>query len=483
MSVKRVVVTGSGIAPAMAAIAIRRAFARGGVEVEWVETPDMGSPHRTVSGLPNLRAFHRLLRVSESEVLEPANGCFALARHYAGFSPGLDWWHSYGPIGRPFQSLPFAQYWIKAHGAGMPAAFDHFGREAVACRNGRIWLSDGPSGAAVAYGYHLDAAGYAALVHARALKEGVTIVRDAVPAAVVERGRVSAVRLSSGRRIAGDLFVDAQGAIRAALGDDDRVDAAVSSCDRLLTGSAPVLDPKPLYTRVTAHRAGWSALTPLQDRTGVTVAYDSSRVSDGEAIQLAGAPLIGEPDFAQLKPFRRTAPWAGNVVAIGDAAEMVEPLGGFDLHRVQIACAHLVSLWPVDAGAMPEGEIYNEEVANFQARLADFDVAQYGLSRRDEPFWQAARARPRSPELDARISLFAARGMIIEYNQDSFAADEWQALLIGAGVMPRSYDPQVDRVDEQAIMMDFQSQLGAIQADVMAMATHEVALAWAMLST
>ncbi|MEZ0242361.1 MAG: tryptophan halogenase, partial [Sphingomonas sp.] len=72
------------------------------------------------------------------------------------------------------------------------------------------------------------------------------------------------------------------------------------------------------------------------------------------------------------------------------------------------------------------------------------------------------------------------RGMIIEFNQDSFAPDEWQALLFGAGVMPRSYDPQVDRIDRQAIMADFQSQLGTIQADVTAMDTHDAALARAM---
>ncbi|MEZ0243592.1 MAG: tryptophan 7-halogenase, partial [Sphingomonas sp.] len=88
MTVRRVVVVGSGIAPAMAAIAIRRAFARGGVEVEWIETPDAGSPHRTVAGLPNLQVFHRLLGLSEAELLRACAGTFALGRHYVGFSPG-----------------------------------------------------------------------------------------------------------------------------------------------------------------------------------------------------------------------------------------------------------------------------------------------------------------------------------------------------------------------------------------------------------
>jgi len=480
MKLSRVVVVGQGIAPAMAAIALRRAFARGGLAVEWVETPAATPPHQTVAALPNLQAFHRLLGLDQATLLRASHGYFTLGRHYVGFSPGRDWLHSHGPIGRPFESLPFVQYWIKAHAAGFPAAFDHFGREAVAARNGRMRLSDTAQGAATAHGYHLDATGYAAALRALALSAGVTITPDAAPVASVESSRISALTLSDGRRLEGELFVDALGTVRAALDEDDLAAASVSGCDRLMLGSAPALGAKPLYSRVTAHRAGWAALTPLQDRTGIVVTYDSAMVTDAEAVQLAGAPLTAEPHFAPLAPFHRTRPWAGNAVAIGDAAGQAEPLGGFELHRLQVACTHLVSLFPVDPDAMPEAGIYNEELAAYHARLQDFDVAQYVLNRREEPFWQAARARPRSPELDARIDLFAARGMIIEFNQDSFAPEEWQASLIGAGVIPRSYDPQVDRIEEGAVLADFHAQLAAIQADVTSMDSHDAALAQGM---
>ena len=46
--------------------------------------------------------------------------------------------------------------------------------------------------------------------------------------------------------------------------------------------------------------------------------------------------------------------------------------------------------------------------------------------------------------------------------------------------MPRSYDPQVDRVPEQQVMAAFKAQLSSIRADVTAMDTHEAALAKAM---
>jgi tryptophan halogenase len=480
MTVRRVAVVGSGIAPAMAAIALRRAFARGGVAVDWVETPDTISPHATLAALPNVQAFHRLLGIGEAELLRAARGTFALARQYLGFTPGGDWLHSYGPVGRPFAAQPFAQYWIKARAGGLPARFEDFGREAVAARNGLIRLGDSAAGAPLAYGYHLDARGYAALLREQAERAGVTIIADPGPSAVTGDGRVKALRLADGRTIEADLFVDALGEVRAALGEDETADAAVTGCDRVMLASAPALRPAPLHSRVTAHKAGWTVLHPLQDRTGICVAYDSRTVGDDEAVVLAGAPLTGEPHFVPLRPFRRVRPWAGNVVAIGDAAGAVEPLGGVELHRLQVALTHLVSLFPVDAAVMPEAEIYNEELAGYHARLQDFDAAQAGLNGRDEPFWQAERARPRSAELDARISLFGARGMIAQYNQDSFAPDEWQACLLGNGIVPRSWDPQVDRVDEQSVMEDFRAQLMAIRADVSAMESHEAALARAM---
>lgn len=479
MRPRRVVVVGNGIAPAMAAIALRRAFGRAGLEVAWIETPGGASAHQVAAALPNLQAFHRLLGLSEAEALCAGRGTFALGRQYLGFAPGGDFLHSYGPVGRPFAGLPFAQYWIKARAAGLPAGFEDFGREGVAARNGRLRLADGPGGPATAHGYHFDARGYAGALREQAVRTGVAIAPDTAPVAIAAGGKVTSLALSDGRRVEGDLFVDAgaSAAIRSALGGDEVADASMSGCDRLMLGSGAPLRPLPLHSRVTAHRAGWAALHPLGDRTGIAVAYDSAAMRDDEAVALAGMPLLGEPDFVPLAPFRRIRPWEGNVVAIGDAAAQAEPLAGLGLHCAQIAVTHLVSLFPVDVDAMIEAGIYNEELAGYHARLQDFAAAHYALGRRDEPFWHAARARPRSPELDARIALFGARGMIAEYNHDSFAPDEWQACLLGHGLMPRSWDPQVDRVDEQAVMADFRAQLAAIRADVTAMDSHEAALA------
>lgn len=481
MTVRHVAVVGHGAAAAIAATALARAFGRGGLVVSWIETLDETSPNTVLAGWPNLAALHRLLGVDTGALMRAAGGSFALGRQYVGFAGGDgEYLHSYGPVGRPVEGLPFIQLWLKARAAGLPAGFADFAREAVAARNGRIRALEGAGGRETAHGHHFDARGYGAALRAHAVREGVTITLDADPRPSVADGRVTALHLSGGQTITADLIVDATAgaSVLGVLSDGEPPDASVSSCNRLLTGSGRPFAPVPLYSRVAAHRAGWAALQPLQGRTGILVAFDDRLMDAREAASQALLPFVGEPQGIALTPVRRGCPWVGNVVAIGDAAGVAEPLAVPELHRVQIAITHLVALFPVRADAMPEAGIYNEEMAEWNARLQDFEAAPYRLNtRHGEPFWDAARTRPVSPTLEARIDLFSARGMVAQYNQDSLTEDEWQAVFLGLGLSPRAWDPQVDRVDEGLAMTNFREQLAAIRTDVTAMDTHDAALA------
>lgn len=481
MNLRHVVVVGHGHAPAIAAVALRRAFGRGGLKVTWVETPGQASAHEVLASLPNLQVFHQLLGLDAASVMQAASGTFTLGRQYVGFAgEGSEFLHGYGPIGRPIAGLPFLQFWLKARAAGMPAALGDFSREVAAARNGRVRVRDGQDGFATAHGYHLDARGYSAMLRRHAEGQGVTITVDAAPVAVVADGRVTALRLTDGREVAADLFIDttAGASIRGALDDGGPVEAAVSGCTRLLRGSGRALAPLPLYSRAAAHRAGWSALYPLRDRTGIVVAYDEDVMSDEAAAETVPVAFDSGWEVAPLASFTLRRPWGGNVVAIGDAAGQGEPVSATGLHRLQVAVTHLISLFPVSVERMPEAGIYNEELDGWQSRLRDFDMVPFALNRREgEPFWDAARSRPVSAELEARVALFAARGMVAQYNQDSFAGDEWQGCFIGMGIAPRGWDPQADHADEQRVMADFRAQLMDIRADVTAMDTHEHALA------
>lgn len=473
-AVNRVIVLGGGVAAGMAALAITRALGRLGVEVTWVargETPAQAA----LVALPDVVAFHRLLGISEADLLRGASATLTLGQQFAGWSGNappfvLAW----GDAGASFGGLPFVQYWVRARHAGLQVPLEDFCLAAAAAKQGRVG-EGGQSKQAVKPGLQLDAAGYARLLRAACVAAGVRIVDGAGARPEFAAGRVCGLRLADGTLLQADLFVDAEGAL---IGGLQAAEPGTARCDRMRRATAPALEPKPLIGRVLAHPAGWLTLMPLADRTALEFAWDSTRMTDAEALAAlsAGTRLsaVGEPEA--LGAAFRPRPWVANVVAVGPAAGDAPPLDGAELLLLQLAVAQLVLLWPLDEAHMPEAEIYNSEMRGSRARATDFTAMHFRLNRRSEPFWQAARAAPVSPELDGKIRLFAARGMFAHFNHEPHVEDGWALAMAGHGLLPASPDPMVWRVEDAGLMAEFRRQLGAIAADVRAMPTHAEAL-------
>ena len=148
---------------------------------------------------------------------------------------------------------------------------------------------------------------------------------------------------------------------------------------------------------------------------------------------------------------------------------------------LQLAVAQLVLLFPVDPAEMAEAALYDSEIGGQLARIADFHAMQYRLNRRHgEPFWDAARAKPVSLELDAKLALFRARGMFAHFDHEPYVDESWALCMAGQGLIPEGYDPQVDKVEEGEAIAAFQGQLRDIARKVGAMRSHAAALAQAM---
>ena len=234
---KRVAVYGGGVAAAMAALAIARAFSRRGVEVTWVDTGDAPLPHAALIAPPDLATFHRLLGIDEADLVRHAAATFNMGQQFAGWSGGDGaFLHAYGDAGTPFASLPFVQHWTRARAAGLRVGLEDFCLAAAAAKEGRTGGTGEASGQAVKRGWHLDTGGYARLLRGACEKAGVRIAagRDAV--AQVDGGKLTAFGPTGGERVDADLFVDTDGALIAAL-DPGGARQAVPVCDRILRAS------------------------------------------------------------------------------------------------------------------------------------------------------------------------------------------------------------------------------------------------------
>ncbi len=164
-------------------------------------------------------------------------------------------------------------------------------------------------------------------------------------------------------------------------------------------------------------------------------------------------------------PGRREA-WIRNCVAIGETACVFDAIHGVDLQAVQLGLVHLLPLFPVSRDYGVERTEYNQNVRSAFERVRDFQSAHYVLNRYGGAFWERARLAPVSADLLRKIGVFRARGEVAHYEDESFSMDDWQALLLGHGVFPESWDPAVDRTAPELVKAELRRILAFIRQKV-----------------
>ncbi|MDB5475759.1 MAG: hypothetical protein JWP49_1270 [Phenylobacterium sp.] len=487
--IAKVVVVGRDAAAWLTALGLQRAFGRTGVQVQVVELPSLLSPVDAYMSLPSLAGLHRILGVDEAQLIAACSGLYALGQRFANWSAGRPpFLHAYDtqPVG--LNNVDLIHYWVRGRAEGLKLDFEEFSLGAAMAKQGRMPPAGEPAQgfAQPAHGYHLDALAYVRLLREQALRMGVVGVASGLGEIEVEGERIVSLTLSDGSLVQADLFVDASGAHGALI---ERLPGAGFepwsqwlACDRVLVASGPRLDPAPAYSQIAAFRGGWIGLYPLQDRTAIVCCYDSAGTSDEDLLAslpvLTGLTLQGEAVAAPFRAGRRPGAWVGNCVAIGDAAVALEPLDAAPLHLVQTGLSLLISLFPVDADEMAEAKAYNARLAAHARNLRDFQIAHYKLNqRRDDAFWDRARDTPAPDELAYKLRLFAGRGRIALYDDETFQPSSWTSIFVGHGLIPQDHDPLVGLVTPQEQIQQLQNMLRFIAAEVTAAPTLQSQLA------
>jgi tryptophan 7-halogenase len=473
---RHVVVAGRDAALWLSVMAIARALKPAGVSVTAVELPTALSPASVYTGLPALEALHAKLGLDEAALLRATQGSFSLGWNVAADVP---FFLAHGAYGAPIDGTPFFPYWAKARQFGLGAALEDFCPTAMAARHGRILLPDDETAAfgRTDYGYHLPAMAYVAALKSRAARLGITMVRTRDVA--VERegadGTITALTINGGDRVAGDLFIDASG-VETVLVEGSHDAASGFAVDRRVVANAPPFSSIPAYTELRVGEAGWAALHAHQGGVGVTYAFASALQSDGVAV-VAAAELSGLQlaDIAIEAVSHRVSAqaWQANHIAIGATAGAFDPLFGLDLYAIQLGIVHLLSLFPVSADFAAERAEYNRITRSAFDRLRDFQSAFYVANTFPGAFWDHARAAPVSDTVTHKIATYRARGTIAPMEDETFAADLWQAMFAGLGVMPESWPPAIDRTPPDRIKAEFRRILGFVKSKVLEQPTHD----------
>jgi tryptophan halogenase len=450
----RIVIVGGGTAGWIAAAALSRYLPMHQHSVTLVESDDIGIVGVGEATIPQIRLMNAALGIDEYAFMRATRATYKLGIEFVGWGrKDSRYMHGFGTVGRPTGHIPFHHFWLRGRGLGETAPLDAY---ALAAQAGWANRYDKPQGqgADLAYAFHFDASLYAGYLRTVAEPRGVVRVEGRITEVTRdgETGDVRDVRLSDGRIIAGDLFIDCSGfrglLIEGALATGYQDWTHWLPCDRALAvpcESAPMLTP---YTRSTAHSAGWQWRIPLQHRIGNGHVYCSAHIGDEQAADVLLANLDGKP-LADPRPIRFTAGrrrrfWNHNVVALGLAAGFIEPLESTSIHLVQSAVERVIKYLPGGPIEAADRDAYNTETTFEWERVRDFIILHYHAQHRQEPFWRECAAMALPDTLAEKLALFRANGRIVRAGEELFTEMGWLQVMIGQGIMPRGYHPLAD---------------------------------------
>ena len=446
---RRVVVAGGGSAGWMAAAAIARTMGRT-VSVTLVESDAIGTIGVGESTIPPLITFNRLLGINEATFMRATQATFKLGILFDDWKEkGSRYFHSFGLTGTDHWSAGFQHFWLHGRTRGHDAPYDDYCLELAAAMQGRFAHLPGD---AVNYAYQLDSTLYARFLREMAEGDGVTRIEGRIARVDLDgaRGDIAALVLEDGSRIEGDLFLDCTGfralLIEGALhaGYDDWTHWL--PCDAAIAVQTPNVRAPVPYTRAMAHDAGWQWRIPLQHRTGNGIVYCSRYLSQDAALErllgnIEGEPLT-KPNLIRFTTGARRRQWHRNCIAIGLSGGFMEPLESTSLHLIQRAIIRLIRLFP-------HGEISARDVAEFNdqqmtdmEQIRDFLILHYKVTERDDSaFWRFCRDMHVPDTLSHKIELFRETGRVFRRNEELFAENSWVQVMMGQGIIPRSYHP------------------------------------------
>ncbi len=456
--VTAVVVLGGGTAGWMTAAALLHRLGRLGVSVTLIESSQIGTIGVGEATVPAIKRYFESLQLDAYEILRATNGTIKLGIEFEGWrQEGHSFIHPFGRYGLQAGPVAFRDIWNRLRAAGESAPLDDYSLGTQLARAGRVYLPPRePRGDFELFDWaiHFDAGRFAQYLRTFCEARGVRRVDARLKEARLdpESGHIAQLILDSGETIDGELFIDCSGFHRLLI--EGALHAGFEDwrhwlmCDRAIALPCAPADPVTLtpYTRSRALSAGWAWRIPLQNRIGNGYVYSSDHISDDAALSALQRELEGEP-LANPNPVRFRAGhvrrfWIGNCVAIGLSGGFLEPLESTSISLIQMGIDKLIHFWP-DTRMTPElATEYNRlSVLEFE-RIRDFIILHYCANRRiDGELWRYCREMRLPDSLVHKLALYQARGLIVQFESESFFDPSWVCMYANFGIEARGWDP------------------------------------------
>jgi tryptophan halogenase len=483
---RSIVIVGGGTAGWMTAAALAQVLGSKRCELTLIESDAISTVGVGEATIPSLASFHQMLGIREVDFVLATRATFKLAIEFRDWHRlGDRFLHPFGLYGVGADQALFQAYWLRDQIRGRASPLEEWSVSGLAARQGRFGqpASRSQALAQLSYAYHFDASAYARYLRAHAEARGVRRIEATISdARLDERGMIETIRLTDGRAISGDFFIDCSGFHSLLLGQTLKAHYIDWShwlpCDRAVAVPCARGADLPPYTRSTAREAGWQWRIPLQHRIGNGYVYCSGQISDDDArtrlMENLEGPAIGEPRVLRFRAGRRSRAWVGNCLALGLAAGFLEPLESTSIHFIQTGLGRLFAHFPdrdLDPAITTE---YNRLTALEYEHVRDFLVLHYSGTRRDDtPFWRACRSMSVPESLAYKQDVFQRTGRVIALEGETFLPPSWLALFAGHRVWPDRYEPFPDLLPATELDSRFGAMKQAIRSAVETLPAHE----------
>lgn len=479
--IHKVVIAGGGTAGWMAAASLSKLLGKT-LDITLVESDVIGTVGVGEATIPTLLTLHDLLKIKEQDFIAAVQGTFKLGISFESWRDvGEDYIHSFGWTGQDCWAAGFQHFWLKGRKLGISEEFGEYCNEWLAAKENRFAVL---SNHRLNYAYHIDASLYAKFLRKMAEEHGT--VRQEGKIQEIEQdpesGYITALKLESGQRIEGDLFIDCTGFIGLLIdktlgtGYDDYTEWL--PCDRAVAVQTEATGPPIPYTRAIAREAGWQWRIPLQHRVGNGLVFSSRHWSDDEAIarlseNIEGKPLT-EPRVIRFRSGQREKHWHLNCVSVGLASGFIEPMESTSIHLIQRSLIRLMQMFPYDGVRQPDVDEFNAQMRSEIEHVRDFIILHYHVTKRtDSEFWRDCRAMEIPDSLTHRIELFRQTGRVFKLPTELFGENSWIQVMLGQGLMPEQYHPIVNMMDDDELEKFLTGIHGAVKKLVNELPEHQ----------
>jgi len=464
---RRIIIVGGGTAGWLTAGIIAAEHqtapeAEGGVQITLVESPDVATLGVGEGTWPTMRDTLRQIGLSEVEFLKCCDASFKQGSQFINWSRGEGETY-YHPFSAPsgYSEINLAAHW-QAH------------RETISfvdavCPQGQVCdqrlapkQPQTPEYAFVLnYGYHLNAGKFSQLLQRHCIdKLGVKHLLGHVNEVVsADNGDIAELRLESGERLAGDLFIDCTGFAARLIGQhygipfQSRRDALFNDTALAVQADYAREDaPVASCTRATAQSNGWIWDIALPSRRGIGYTFSSQHTSVAAAEDELVRYLEADPDLAKqqpsprkisFQPGHREVFWHKNCVAIGVSAGFFEPLEATALVLIEKSAEWLSRQLPQDRDAVAVlAKRFNALTRQRWDAIIDFLKLHYVLTHREDSDYWRDHCRPESIPDSLAEALRLWRTQVpwhyeSPYRFELFSSASIQYVLYGMGYQTR----------------------------------------------